>query len=62
MVVKLFQQLVTESTDWVPATQPFLYSALLKPIIESPYLVHSTVLSPLSRVIHYGEVMGDTRS
>ena len=43
MVVKLFQQLVTEFTDWVPATQPLLYSALQKPVIESPYLVHSTV-------------------
>ena len=43
MVVKLFQQLVTESTDRVPATQPLLYSASLKPVIESPYLVHSTV-------------------
>ena len=42
MVVKLFQQLVTESTNWVPATQPLLYSASWKPVIESPYLVHST--------------------
>ena len=43
MVVKLFQQLVTESTDRVPATQPLLYSTSLKPVIESPYLVHLTV-------------------
>ena len=44
IVVKLLQQLVTESTDRVPATQPLLYSASPKPVTESPYLVHSTLL------------------